>query len=231
MSDQAKSQHWKPEGAPIDMRHKKAGELWDARIGQYRVQAHNWQRACFLMAVICVVLAIGLTVQSCKQSVIPYLVEVQASGEVRLVGAVTSQDWSLSESSKRVEMERWIRNLRGLSSDHRIVQERLTYVRLHSTQAAKMQLENYFDTRDPLEQFGKETRSVHIESVTQIKGSQGAYRIEWKEKVFGAKGEDLGMEAYVGEFHLSIIPPTTEEGLQINPLGVFVSFFDFDRKR
>lgn len=181
--------------------------------------------------VVSLVCAIGLIYQSTKQSVIPYLVEVEAKGEVRLVGAVTEQEWSIGESSKRVELSRFIRNLRSVSSDGRILQERFAYARDHATPAGNLQIDRFVTEDDPFKRFGSEVRTVHVVSQTELPGSKNAYRVEWREEVFGAKGgAKAGVEHYVGEFHLAIIPPTDEAMLEQNPLGVFVSFFDFDRK-
>lgn len=228
--EHAEERVWAPQGE-VDTRYARAGQLWDARIGSARRQALTWQRACLMQSLVSGLCVVGLIYQSSKAQVIPYLVEVQAEGEVRLVGAVTEQEWSLNESAKRVELERWIRNLRALSSDQQIVRERFAYVRAHATAAANLQLERYMEEVDPFSRFGKELRTAHILSITQLAGSSQAYRVEWREEVFGERGEALGEELWIGEFHLSIVPPTTAETLKVNPLGVHVSFFDIDQKR
>lgn len=211
-------------------RFDRAGAEWDDRIGTSRVQAANWRLAFFSSMLFSLVCVVGLIVQSTKASVIPYLVEVEASGQVRLVGAVTTQDWSLTESSKRESLTRFIRNLRSISSDHNILQERFAYVRNHATPAGQLQIDRMLESHDPFERFGKEQRTIRIISQNALKGSKEAYRVEWEEKVFGEGGGPAQKQHYVGEFHLSIIPPTDEQTLELNPLGVYVSFFDFDRK-
>lgn len=231
MAEQAHNKTWEPQGSAPDAAHRRAGQLWDERVGTALVRAHNWRRFALLVLFLLGISLTGNIAQSFKQSVIPYLVEVESEGKVRLVGAVTEQEWNLSESAKLVQLAEWITNFRGLSSDPQIVKERLAYVRVRATQAAKLQLDRHYEEKDPLEDFGKQTRAVHIESTTKIAGSEQAFRVEWTEKVFGDKGQPLGTERYVGEFHLSIVPPTDQEMLLANPLGVYVSFFDFDQKK
>lgn len=227
----AENTTWEPQGSTPSLAHRRAGQTWDERIGTNVVSKHNWQRISFLQGVLNILLVAGLIAQSLKQSVIPYLVEVESEGKVRLVGAVTEQEWNLSESAKLKALHDWIGSFRGLSSDPQIVKERLTYTRLHATAAANLQLERYLEEKDPLARFGKEQRTVHIESTTMIAGSEQAYRVEWTEHVFGEEGQDLGRERFVGEFHLSITPPKTDEELRLNPLGIYITFFDFDQKR
>ena len=208
----------------------RASQVWDDRIGSARVQAASWRKACFGLIGITMLSVVGLIYQSAKASVIPYLVEVESTGRVRLVGKVTTQDWSLSESAKRRELEHWLRNLRAISSDQQILKERLTSVRTHATQAANLQLDRYFEQNNP---FGVKdrTRTVHIEAVHQIPGSTQAYRVEWKEENFDEHGAALGVKRFVGEFHLSILPPTDDVMLEANPLGVYIAFFDLTSKR
>lgn len=213
-----------------DTRFDRARGEWDDRIGGARVQAANWRLMALGSCLVALTSVIGLIVQSTKARVVPYLVEVESSGQVRLVGEVTTRDWSLSESSKRVELERFVRNLRSISSDRLILQERFAYVRNHATPAGNLQVDGFIERDDPFERFGAEVRTVHIETQTELPGSNQAYRVEWREEVFGEEGGLVGTEHYVGEFHLSIVPPTDEQMLELNPLGVYVSFFDFDRK-
>lgn len=221
----------KSDAGERQTRYDRARAEWDDRLGSERVRAKNWRLMALLSGVVALTSVVGLIIQSTKQSVIPYLVEVESSGQVRLVGAVTTQDWSLSKSSKRVELERFIRNLRSISSDGRILQERFAYVRDHATPAANLQIDRYLESDDPFTRFGQEVRTVHVETQTTLPGSERAYRVEWREEIFSKQGkEKLGVEHFVGEFHLTILPPTDEQMLETNPLGVYISFFDFDQK-
>ena len=215
--------------APGDSRFEAAGRMWDERIGTARVQAANWRLAFFGASLCSLVSVIGLIVQSTKASVVPYLVEVEASGEVRLVGAVTEQDWSLGDSVMRAELVRFVRNLRSLTLDRHVLTQRFAYVRNHSTAAGNLQLDAMFKGADPFERFGREVRTVEVGALTALPGSSTAFRAQWREQVYSPGGDLLATEHYVGEFHLTITPPDDEATLKVNPLGVYVSFFDFSR--
>lgn len=216
---------------PVETPYVKARQVWDERVGQARVQAFNWRVACFVSMAITLLSVAGLIYQSSKSSVVPYLVEVEASGKVRLVGKVQEQDWSLTESSKKVELERWVQHLRGISSDRMVMTERLASVRTSATAAANLQLDRLFERQNPFSRFGDEVRVAHIEAMTQLPGATQAYRVEWREEIWDKDGVAQLPERFVGEFHLSIVPPKDEAMLKVNPLGVYVAFFDFSAKR
>lgn len=230
MTQHARDRAFGPAGE-VETRYRRARQEWDRRLGHTIVQAHNWRLAAFASMAVALVSVVGLIVQSTRADVVPYLVEVEATGQVRLVGEVTTQDWSLSQSARRVELERWIQNLRSVSTDERVMTERFAHVRTHATAAANLQLDALFEREDPWAAFGREARTVHIESVTTLPGSEQAYRVTWREDIFDDSGRERGARHYIGEFHLSIVPPTTRGELEDNPLGVYVSFFDFDLKR
>ena len=214
-----------------DTRYARASEVWDERIGAPRAQSANWRLIAFVAMGVAALAVAGLIYQSSKAQVVPYLIEVEAEGQVRLVGQVRTQHWSLPESAKKRELEQWIRNLRSLSSDAQVLKERFASVRLHATQAANMQLDAMLERDDPFKRFGSEMRTVQIKATTTLPGSTHAYRVEWDEQIFDESGREGAIEPFVGEFHLQIDPPTTAAALEANPLGVYVSFVDISKKR
>ena len=190
------------------------------------VQIRNAQRALYLVALIAVIAVIGCVYMSSKSSVVPFIVEVEASGNVRLVGKVTEQDWSIKDSHKTYILHRWIAKLRKTYKDKRPMVENFTDVRLHATPEGNMQLDQYMDKYKPL--ASKDIRTVRIVATTKIEGKEHAYRVEWQEKTHG---NEPSVQSMVGEFHLKIEPPKTEEQMLANALGVYVSFFTIDKKR
>lgn len=214
----------------LDTRYMRASDVWDERIGQPVVQGRNWRLSNFAALFVALVAVCGCVYMSTKSSVIPYLVEVDARGNVRLVGKVTEQDWSLSKSAKQKAIHEWITNLRGISSDRQVMVSRFAHVRTHSTAAANMQLTEYLKKQDPFALIGEQMRVVRIEATTATPGSDNAYRVQWREDVMDKTGVKTGEAFFIAEIHLSITPPKTEEALLANPLGVYVSFFDISKK-
>ena len=215
----------------MDTRYKRAQDRYAQRDGEKVVRAHNWRRMAFIQAASNIVLIIACVFLATKASVIPFLVEVEAKGNARLVGKVTEQDWSLSKSVKQKAVHQWISNLRGISSDRQVMVSRFAYVRTHSTAAGNMQLTQYLKDKDPFTLIGEQMRTVHIEATTTIPGSDNAYRVQWREDVLDKSGVKTGQAFFIAEIHLSITPPKTEEALLVNPLGVYVSFFTITTNR
>lgn len=202
---------------------------WDEHLGSKNIQLRNWQRIAFLMGWIAVIAVMGCVYMSNKASVIPYIIEVEAKGNVRLVGKVTEQDWSIDQSKEVYILHGWIERLRKIYKSPEPMVDNFTNVRLHATDEGNMLLDQYMKTHKPLVNLGKQIRTVHIIATTAIQGKPHAYRVEWQEKYYSATLKRT--QTMVGEFHLSIDPPRTEQQMFDNAMGVYISFFDISKKR
>lgn len=96
----------------------RARAVMDKRIGSVVVQSYNWRRISLGLLVACIVLSIGLTVQSLKSRVVPYVVTVDKStGEVEKAGAFISQDYTPQEAEIRYFLSQFIQNARSIQLD------------------------------------------------------------------------------------------------------------------
>ena len=97
---------------------EQAREVIDRRIGGVAMQNYNWRRIAIGLLVACVVLSIGLTVQSLKSQIIPYVVTVDKStGEVEKAGAFIAQDYTPQEVEVRYFIGQFIQNARNIQLD------------------------------------------------------------------------------------------------------------------
>jgi type IV secretion system protein VirB5 len=160
--------------------------------------------------------------------VIPYVVEVDGQGAVRLVGSPATQRWKPSEGVKRHFLEEWLLDVRELSSDKEVVREDLLEAYAAVTSKAKAQLDTFVEETKPFEKIGKETRQLNISSINKV--SEDSYRLEWQEKVYGKSGYVEGAERYVGIITLLHRKPTNREELEQNPLGIYVKQLSINQR-
>lgn len=94
---------------------EKARETVDRRIGSVSEQAYNWRRIALGLLIACIVLSIGLTIQSLKSRIIPYVVTVDKStGEVEKAGSLIAQEYTPQEAEVRYFIGQFIQNARNL---------------------------------------------------------------------------------------------------------------------
>ena len=207
--------------------YQRAAQVWDDRLGSARRQAYSWRIAAFAALGLAGVMSAGLIYQSSKASVIPYVVEVDEVGKVRLVGSPTTQQWEPEESVKRYFLEQWLRRVRGLSSDREVVRKNWLSAYNAVTPTAKAQLDSFAQEYKPFERLGEETRQIEVESIN--KTSAQSYRVEWREDVFEKSGYLGRSESYVGIVKLTHQVPADVEALHRNPLGLYVEHVSWSK--
>ena len=213
----------------LDTPYRRAKTEWDSRLGSVRNQAYNWRLVAFVSLMLAIVSTGGLIYQSAKASVIPYIVEVDGSGKVRLVGTPQTQGWTPNESVKRYFVEGWLHQVRDLSSDRQVVRQNWLDAYKAVTVTAKATLDTYAQETKPFERLGKETRTIEIKSMTRA--SEDTMRVEWRESIFDKSGYKARDEVWVGLVKLQVQKPRNTQELESNPLGIFVDHISWSRQQ
>lgn len=97
---------------------EQAAAEWDRRTGTATVQAYNWRRVSVGLVICCIVLAVGLIVQSLKSSVVPYIVEVdRTTGAIKNVGTMTENEYVPQQAEIKYFLKEFVKNTREVPLD------------------------------------------------------------------------------------------------------------------
>lgn len=207
---------------------QRAEAVWDRRVGNAVTQAYNWRKATILFGFACVILAGGLVVQSLKTQVIPYVVTVDKStGEVEKAGAFIKQDYTPKEAEIKYFISNFIRNARSIQLDPVAQNQSQAMAQAFLTKNAATKFAAIQQNEGYAGKFGKETVSVQIKTIQQIPGSENSYQVRWTEEEFGIQSGTKNIANKSGVFTYTIISVKDEEQLLRNPLGLYISGFDF----
>ena len=85
------------------------------------------------------------------------------------------------------------------------------------------------DPKSPLKRIGEETLTLQPLSVTQVAGGS-SYQVRWEETAYNSHG--VVIERYImnGVFTIEVNLPDDEKVLAVNPLGVFITNFQWNRE-
>jgi type IV secretory pathway TrbF-like protein len=218
------------EGAqPLETPYARASQVWDSRIGDARVQAHNWRLVALGLLTLCGLLTFGLIHQSNKASVVPYIVEVsREQGSVRLVGTPEEQRYVPSQEAIKYFLGQWIQDVRSLPADVVVLKLQMerAYASVHG--AAVQQLQQHTDVGEPLKRFGKEMVQVELVSLTAL--SDESYQAEWREKTYSAKGQLIETAMWTATLTVLHQRPEDASMLKLNPLGIYIKYFSWAKK-
>lgn len=208
---------------------EKAQAAWDEREGAIIVRMANLRRTIILLCVVCVVLAGGLVAQSLKSSVVPYIVEVDTqNGRVRNAGILREEGYTPQEAETRYFLSQFLLHIREMPLDPVVYRTNLTnaYAFLTKDAAAKMSAE--FRNEKTAEKFGTKTVQVQIVSCLPMEGSS-SWQIRWNEEEFAIGSGQKTVTPMSGIFMVTNIPPKEEQILDVNPLGIYVSNFNWTK--
>lgn len=212
----------------IDTPYRRAGELWDRRIGSARVQARNWRMAAFIAFFVTALSVGGLIFQSVKASVIPYVVEVDTAGTARLVGAVNdSYQYRPKRAAIEREIEGFVRRVRSLSTDPLVVRRNWLEAYMFVTRKGKNRLNAYAREADPFGKVGEVAVSVTVNNVHPI--TDDSFEVKWVESVYNAHGTVVSSARYTGVFVVTVKRPRDLSQLRVNPLGIFFDGFSWSK--
>ena len=209
-----------------------ARQEWDERIGSTVVQAKNWRLAFFMMAVISVVLLLAFLYQVQQRKVIPIIVGIDKEhGETVVIGRAGESLYRPQLQEIKYFLSQLITNVRSVPMDPVLIKQQwLKAYRFLRPEASNMlnDLTNT-DKDSPLKRIGVETVLIKPISVVQV-SETNSYQARWEETVYYKQGAPKERYVMTGIFTIELDAPKTEEALLTNPLGLFVTNFQWNKE-
>ena len=78
-----------------------------------------------------------------------------------------------------------------------------------------------------LPKVGQETVTLQLQSVLPI--AADSYELRWSQSSYQREGVLKESSTWTATFTLEFEPPSTEEDIAVNPLGIFVKDFEWHR--
>lgn len=214
-----------PDNRIIAARDEFANVFGDLAKGK-----RNWQLMAFaLVAVLGLVSAAYVRLASSAR-VVPYVVEVNSLGQVMDVGIaerMVTPDQRLIAS----QLAQFIRSIRSVlpaaaaAAQVEMIGRGYAFV---APEAAGVLNEYFANGRnDPRVLGARLTRQVNVTAVLRVPKSD-VWRLQWTELERPTQlGGPTKTTAWEGYATIKIVPPTTAEAIQENPLGLFVTTFNW----
>ncbi|HEX5185049.1 MAG TPA: conjugal transfer protein TrbF [Allosphingosinicella sp.] len=206
--------------------YKRAGQLWDERIGSARVQAHSWRLMAFGGLALTSALSGALVWQSMQSRVVPYVVEVNALGEARAVSPAAA-DYRPTDPQIAWHLARFITNIRSRSLDPVLMRENWLSAYDFATERGALFLGEYARTSNPFANIGDRTVSVQVTSV--VRASDTSFQVKWTESQY-ERGSLASTSRWTAILTVQIRPPRSADVLRKNPLGLYVDAIDWSRE-
>ena len=209
-----------------DTPYRRAGQLWDERIGSARVQAHNWRLMALGGLCLSSAMAAALVWESLQSRVTPYVVAVDALGEAQAV-APAQADYQPDDPQIAWALARFISNVRSIALDPVIVRKNWLEAYDFTSPKGAAFLSDFARSSDPFGKIGEKSVLVEVSSV--IRASEGSFQIKWLETSY-ERGSQTTRELWTAILGIKTQTPTTVDVLRKNPLGIYVEAISWSRE-
>jgi type IV secretion system protein VirB5 len=207
--------------------YQRAKQEFDDLIGNARLQAYHWRLAFFCTVFVLCVTVLGMIYLSSQSKIIPYIVEVDTTGSVRLVGKVQYVDYEPNIQSIKYFLTLFVKNIRSIPADQVLLKKNFLNAYHFVTSKGRNLLNDYARNYDPFTKQKEYVIAVEISNV--VKMSEMSYQVQWIEQVFSKNGSMINQNQYTGIFTITFSTPKNETILQKNPLGLFIDFFNISK--
>lgn len=209
-----------------DTPYRRARQAWDDRLGQLAVTGRRVWTLALVEGGVIAVLAAALVWQGARGQIVPWVVEVDRLGEARTVGPATA-DFKPSDFLIAARLERFIEEVRSVSSDPVVVTRNWLSAYQFTTDKGAAALTAYGKTNDPRERVGKEQVSVEVSNV--LRASPTSFRVAWIERHY-RDGALASTERWSAILTLVDRPTNKVERLKTNPLHLYVDAIDWSKE-
>lgn len=209
----------------LDTSYKRATQVWDVRLGTAHAQASQWRWMALGLLAIIAILCMGLVYLGSQSKIVPYVVEIGGNGQIAGIHKATEKSYIPNQEITKYAIRNFIQSVRSLPSDPVVARSNLESAYHFLTQRGASILNALFAKDNPVAEFGKKTRSLHVDTILPI--SENTYQAEWSEIEYDSTGVRTNIQILHGVFTVVKETPTTEETIRKNPLGIYIDNFSW----
>ena len=199
----------------------EARREWNDRYLELVLERRWWQAVAGAELVVTLILAGGLVWLSLQHKTIPYVVEVDALGAALAIKPAENAGYTADERIVRYQLAAFIRGARQVMTDRIAMKKGLEQVYAYARDAARTYLDEYYRANNPFE-IAK-TYAVVPTVTSLLRLSPTSWQIRWTEEQRGLDGLLLGKSQWEGVVTTEVVPPTSEDTIHVNPLGLYVT--------
>lgn len=195
------------------------------RYGYLTKNATQWRRISAILIFCCATCVLAVIFMANRVTVVPYIVQVDSHGyEIAVEPAAPVR---VDARMVIAHVGRYVWSLRTVFNDPEAQLHLMNFVYTTTpvdTPAEKRYQEHY-NANNPMVIGGSETVAVTVNSVLSM--SPETWQAEWTEERFSLTGSRLSVKHYRGIFTTVIVTPSAMREVLTNPLGIFITDFNF----
>jgi type IV secretion system protein VirB5 len=195
------------------------------RYGHLSQNAAHWRRISGILVLCCAACVFAVIYMSGRVSVVPYIVQVDQHGyEIAVEPVAPSR---VDPRLVIAHIGRYVYSMKTVFNDPEAQMHLMNFVYMTTpaNTPAEKKYQDYYKANNPVIIGETETVSATVNSVLSM--SPETWQAEWTEERFTTGGEKKSTKHYRGIFTTAIVTPKEMREVLANPLGIFITDFNF----
>ena len=188
----------------------------------------NYRLLALVLLLVDLSLVAVVVWQAAQTRIVPYVVRTDSYGNAVAFGPaerLADPDRAL----KVYDIARWVRNVRTVTSDSQVQRSLILDAYAYTDGRAVARLNGWFRSHPPFSRADRGTVSVQVSSVLAVPETRDAWQVQWRETELSPAGTVRSEQRWQALITLALDPPDRVEEVVTNPLGVYVTDFDWTR--
>jgi type IV secretory pathway TrbF-like protein len=215
-------------GAPPESRHyDSARKGWNDRVENAESSMRAWRWAALGTGVLLAGALAGLVAAANQRPPRPLTVRVNTDGSAQVVGHAEI-DFQPGPTELRYFLQHWLKLTREVPLDPVIVKSAWNEAYKFTTPQTANKLNAYArQSGSPMAKVGVETVAVQVRAVIPV--TPTSYQARWTETTFSDQGQVKDTAQWTATFTIKVNAPTSDEVAMVNPLGLYITDFNWQR--
>lgn len=210
--------------------YDKATEQLFEFYAQQSKRINTYKIIAILMLILTITSTMSCVYLSTKSSLIPYVVEVDHTGEAKAIKKA-EQVYIPKEVEYRYFIREIIIKMRSIPRDTVLYSrnfQQLSYFLTESMLQKHQEILINEDTNSLAKQLI--SRDLNITSFNKVPRTKNTYQVKWNEKIYSAEGIEISNSNFTGLFTVTSEQPRDVSEININPLGIIVEDFSLSKE-
>jgi len=224
----ATARHHTPSQGQASSPYIEARREWNERYGEYIQQARHWRNMAICSVVVLVVSLGGALYISAQRKIQPYVIQVD---KLQLAEPYTqTHGTQVDPRIIKAYLARFVADWRTVTVDRQAQKGAIdrVFAMLPTGSVALVKMDDFFKARNPFTVAASHSIDITVTNLLPV--SDQTWQVEWKEETRDLRGQLQSSVRMKVTVIVGITPPSEENLIVVNPLGVYITDLNWSRR-
>lgn len=206
----------------------EARREWNERYGEYIQQARHWRNMAICSVVVLVISLGGALYISAQRRIQPYVIRVD---KLQLAEPYAqTHGTQVDPRIIKAYLARFVADWRSVTVDRQAQKSAIdrVFAMLPTGSVALVKMDDFFKARNPFTVAASHSIDITVTNLLPV--SDQTWQVEWKEETRDLRGQLQSSVRMKVTVIVGITPPSQENLIVVNPLGIYITDLNWSRR-